>query len=305
MRSWWSSRELIEVTYPSGVCPMVQLQFTVDSLDRRRHGRGWVRAQARGSGRMRVARRAWVLVKGLGKGARGRGERVSGCRPVPGVIEDPQATPLHQEPSAPKPVGYTRAWLAVFAGVMGCRAIGLALLPVLLVQAPVVLLVLSPILAHLVLTGPLVTPWVYFPVAIASSIVQGAIAYHFGLALGDKARIWLEGRGAATHALTTRVLRWMEFAAPIVLLLFAGPPICALAGVSRLRPAVFYPVTSAAQLLWVSLSFLFGAALTEQLELVYAFVQVHVLELSLVAIAWVGGSYLWRRQRQRKAAYLE
>jgi membrane protein YqaA with SNARE-associated domain len=217
-------------------------------------------------------------------------------------VTDPELQP--KPAAAPKPIGYTRAWLAAFGGIMGCRALGLALLPLLLVQAPIVLLALSPILAHLILTAPVITPWVYFPVAIGASIFQGAVAYHFGLALGDKARIWLEGRGTATHALTSRVLRWMEFAAPLVLLLMAGPPICALAGVSRLRAAVFYPVTTVAQVLWVSACFWFGAAVTDQLQLVYVFVETHVLELSIVGIVWVGGSYLWKRHRRRRKVTL-
>ncbi|MFO7563382.1 MAG: hypothetical protein R6X02_12125 [Enhygromyxa sp.] len=202
------------------------------------------------------------------------------------------------------PRGYTRAWLAGFAGVMGSRALGLALLPVLLVEAPVLLVLLSPILAHLVLTGPVLGSGVYFAAALASSIVQGAIAYHFGLALGDKARIWLEGRGAATHAATSRVLVWMERAAPLVLLAMAGPPICALAGVSRVRALVFYPVMIVAQILWVGACFWFGTAVTDQLELIYAFVEEHVVELSVLAIVWVGGSYLWKRHRRRKKAAL-
>ncbi len=205
-------------------------------------------------------------------------------------------------PRTGKAPGYTRAWLAGFGAVMGARALGLALLPVLLVQAPVVLLLLSPMLAHLILTGPVLGPWLYFGSALASSISQGAIAYHFGLALGDKARIWLEGRGAATHSATTRLLKWLERAAPLVLLAFAGPPVCALAGVSRMRPVLFYPVMVAAQVLWIGACYLFGAAVTEQLELVYGFVEAHMLELSAAALAWVGGSWLWKRHRRRKAA---
>jgi membrane protein YqaA with SNARE-associated domain len=214
---------------------------------------------------------------------------------------------MPEESTAPsaRPPGYTRAWLAVFGTLMGGRALGLALLPLLLVQAPAVLLLLSPMLAHLVLTGPLLGPVVYFASALAASILQGAVAYQFGLALGDKARIWLEGRGAATHAATTRLLAWLERAAPVVLLAFAGPPVCALAGVSRLRAIVFYPVMVVAQVLWVGLCYVFGTAVTEQLEQVHGFVETYVVELSAVAVCWVGGSWLYKRHRRRKAAQLE
>ncbi len=217
-------------------------------------------------------------------------------------VSDPSQTPSNA-PSSPPP-GVTRAWLAGFGAVMGARAIGLALLPVLLVEAPALLLLLSPMLTHLVLAGPVLGPLVYFVAALASSIIQGAVAYEFGLALGDKARIWLEGRGAATHAATTRLLRWLERAAPLVLIAFAGPPVCALAGVSRLRAVVFYPVMIVAQVLWVGACYLFGAAVTEQLALVYAFVETHVVELSALALTWVGGGWLLKRRRARRKAQI-
>jgi membrane protein DedA with SNARE-associated domain len=178
---------------------------------------------------------------------------------------------------------------------------GLALLPVLLVQAPLILLLLSPILAHLVLTGAILPPTTYFLVGLATSIVQSLIAYWFGLQLGERARMWLEGRGAATHALTTRVLGWMKKAAPVVLIAMAGPPVCALAGVAKVRAAVFYPAMLAAQLLWIGLCYWFGAAVTEQVELVREFVARHLIELTAIAVALVGGRQLWKWRRRQRA----
>lgn len=185
--------------------------------------------------------------------------------------------------------------------VMSGRGLGLAFLPILLVEAPVVLLLLSPILAHLILTGALLTPWVYFAAGLGTSIVQSMIAYHFGLLLGDRAQLWLEGRGAATHGATARILLWMRRAAPLVLIAMAGPIVCALAGVSRVRAWVFYPSMLAAQALWVGACFWFGTAVTDQVELVRNFVELHVIELSVVALVWVGGSWAWKRWRRRPA----
>lgn len=194
-----------------------------------------------------------------------------------------------------------KRWIVAFTMVMGARLTGLALLPILLVQAPMVLLVLSPILAHLVLTGAILSPWAYFTAAMATSIVQSLISYWFGVQLGERARMWLEGRGAATHAATTRVLDWMKKAAPLVLLTFAGPPVCALAGVSRVRAVVFYPAMVVAQLLWVGLCYWFGAGVTEQVELVRAFVGRHLIELTVAGIALVGGRQLWKWWRRQQA----
>jgi membrane protein DedA with SNARE-associated domain len=194
-----------------------------------------------------------------------------------------------------------KRWIVAFSIVMGARVTGLALLPVLLVEAPLILLLLSPILAHLVLTGAILPPFSYFLGGLATSIVQSLISYWFGLQLGERAQLWLEGRGAATHAATTRLLGWLKKASPVVLLAFAGPPVCALAGVARVRAAVFYPSMLAAQLLWVGLCWWFGAAVTEQVELVRQFVARHLIELTAVALALVGGRQLWKWRRRQQA----
>lgn len=195
--------------------------------------------------------------------------------------------------------------LAGFALVMASRGVGLALFPILLVEAPVVLVLLSPILAHLVLTGTLLAPWLYFTAALGASIVQSVVAYHFGQVLGARAQLWLEGRGAATHAATERISRWMEWSAPVVLIAMAGPPVCAIAGAARVRPRVFYPAMLVAQLAWVGACFVFGVAVTEQLARVRVFIAAHLIELSILALAWVGGGYLWKRWRRARVAERE
>jgi membrane protein DedA with SNARE-associated domain len=194
-----------------------------------------------------------------------------------------------------------RGWMLVFAAVMTARMLGFALLPMLLVQAPALLVGLSPTLAHLVLTAPLLPAWLYFTIALATSIVQNGLAYGFGLALGQRATMWLEGQGAATHGATTRVLRWMQLAAPVVLIAMAGPPIAALAGVAKVRWGVFVVAMVAAQLLWVGACWWFGAAVTEQIETIRSFVAAYLIELSLLALALVGGRALWRRHKRRRA----
>jgi membrane protein YqaA with SNARE-associated domain len=223
----------------------------------------------------------------------------------PAMPSEPTPTPGPMPGPMPgRALGTTRAWFAAFGALMGGRALGLALLPMLLVRAPALLLLLSPMLAHLVLAQPLLEPLPYFAAALAGSILQGAIAYQFGLALGDKARIWLEGRGAATHPATTWTLAWMKRAAPLVLLTLAGPPVCALAGVARVRPVVVYPIMVLAQVIWVGACWLFGSAVPEQLAQIHTFVETHVVELSIVAGIWVGGTWLWKRHRRQRAATL-
>jgi membrane protein DedA with SNARE-associated domain len=57
----------------------------------------------------------------------------------------------------------------------------------------------------------------------------------------------------------------------------------------------------AAQLVWVGACYFFGAAVTEQVELVRAFVAVHLIELTALALALVGGRQLWKWQKRQRA----
>ena len=155
------------------------------------------------------------------------------------------------------------------------------------------------------LAVPLLTSWVYFLVAMVASTVQTAIAYQFGRALGGRALTWLEGKGMASHAMTTRVLGWLERAAPLVLVTLPGLIVCALAGVARVKPKLFYPLIFVGNVIWVAGCFVFGAALTEQLDALHGFIAEHLLALSLVAAGWVVLQSLWSRWRRRRAAGLD
>ncbi len=191
----------------------------------------------------------------------------------------------------------TRRWLGAFGTVLGMRGLGLAFLPVLLVQAPIILVVLAPLAAYLVLAAPRVAPWAYFVGAMTASVLHSAIAYQCGVVLGDKAQDWIEHRGGSTHAAVERISWWLKRAAPLVLLFSPGPIVCALAGAAGVRGWVFHPTQILAHALWISACFWFGAAVTEQLDAVHHFFETYLIELSLVALFGAGGRYLWTRWR--------
>lgn len=215
--------------------------------------------------------------------------------------------------AGPDPASETRreaeglhgGWYFAIASVTVARGVAIALLPPLLVKAPAVLVALSPAAADLVLAAPLMEPWLFFVIGMVAAIAQSAIAFHFGRALGTTALVWLEARSLGARSMTSRLRKWIERAAPLVLLLTPGPTASALAGVSGVRAWWFYPVITVANAAWTIACYVFGSALTEQLDTLYAFIGAHVLELTVVAVTLVGGQTLWARRRRRKAAQRE
>jgi membrane protein DedA with SNARE-associated domain len=212
-------------------------------------------------------------------------------------VGDDRASEVRAEPPSSR---LAKPWIIAFAAVMVSRGAGVALLPLLLVEAPAVLVSISPVVADLLLAAVSMPAWLYFVAATTSSLVHSTIAYEFGAVLGKRAQVWLEGWGAVPHGVAERILRWMKRAAPIVVVALGSVSVCAFAGVSRLRRAVFYPTMIVGQIGWVFACFWFGAALSEPLAVVRAFIESHVLELTAVGLVWVGGGELWRRHRRRR-----
>lgn len=193
-------------------------------------------------------------------------------------------------------------WYAVIAAITLSRGLAIALLPLLLVEAPLILIVMSPTAADLVIAAPLLEPWVYFTGAMVAALVQCALAYHFGRALGQQALIWLQSRSAGAKRTTTRLLGWLEKATPLVIVSIPGLTVSVLAGLSGVRARRFYILIVLGNLLWTIGCFAGGSALTDQLEKLYSFVGNHMVELTLVAATVVGAQLLWSRWRRKQAA---
>jgi len=192
-------------------------------------------------------------------------------------------------------------WYATIAVVTLARALAIALLPLLLVEAPLLLVLMSPAAADLLIAAPLLEPWVYFVSAIGAAMIQTAIAYHFGRALGERALIWLQSRGAAAQRTTSRLLGWLERATPLVLLAMPGVTVSTLAGLSGVRARRFYILIGLGNVGWSIACFAGGSALEAQLEQLYSFVGHHMLELTAVAATLVGVQFLWSRWRRGRA----
>ena len=193
-------------------------------------------------------------------------------------------------------------WLAVFAAIMGLRTLGFALMPALLVEAPILLMLMYPFTGTWVLAGAIVDPWIYFGLGMTAAIVQSVVAFHFGWALGPRALAWLEGQGRLARTATRWTHRLMRWAAPLVIVSLAGPVVSALSGVTKFRGRYFYPLITTAFAGWITACYYFGAQVTEQIEAIEAFFEAHLLELSIVGVVWLIASYLYKRYRGGQSA---
>ena len=226
----------------------------------------------------------------------------NGARLRPLLMADALPQTLDESSEAPVAGGrLAGGWFVAIVIITLGRAVAVALLPPLLLEAPALLILISPAAADLVIAAPLLPAWLYFSAAMVGALVQTAIAYNFGQALGERALVWLQSRSAGAKRSTTRILGWLERGTVAVILATPGLTVSALAGVSGVPPRRFYPLLVLGNLLWTVGCFVFGAALTDQLELLYAFVGKYAPELTVGAASIVVIQFVWSKLRQRRA----
>jgi membrane protein DedA with SNARE-associated domain len=180
----------------------------------------------------------------------------------------------------------------VFILICISRALGLVLLPVLLKFSPILLLILSPFLHHLVLTSNLVPPLFFLFVGIVVSLFQCAIGYEFGRRYGEMSFQWCKRHQLLSQKKINLVLDWINFSAPIVLFAIPGPLIAMVTGVSNLRRKLFYFFMIPSQILWVSICLILGNLLEHYLSIIKAFLFDH---WPIVTITFITMKFLHRR----------
>lgn len=129
--------------------------------------------------------------------------------------------------------------LVPFALSALASTLGVALAPSLLVHAPIALVALSPLGRHLLLASPQIDAATFFAVALPRMFVVDPFMYLLGRDFGELALQELVARLGGAG----RTVAWLDRAARraswLLVLLWPDPLVCTLAGVSRLRPALF------------------------------------------------------------------
>jgi membrane protein DedA with SNARE-associated domain len=186
--------------------------------------------------------------------------------------------------------------LALF---FGAAMIGTALAPKLLVEKPLLLVALNPVLRHLVLAANDIPPIPFYVVALLRLLGPDPFHYLLGRLYGDAALAWVERRSPRAG----RFVRWVEglFERWGLLVLLVAPEgvVCLLAGAAGVHPITFVAVDVLGTLGMLALVRLFGSAFAVPIEIVVNLIQANAILLTGVSIAAVAFE-AWRRRRRRR-----
>ena len=184
-----------------------------------------------------------------------------------------------------------------FPTMVGGRVLGAAISPLLFAHLPVMLIVMSPFLIHLVAVAPLVGPAVYFPVALVVTTMQALVGYHFGRSLGTRALEWLLERIPFPPALAEKLLEFVRRASVLAIFAVPGPVMGTVAGVAGVKKRAFHLLVAPAQAIWVTAAYFVGEALLEYIQIVREFVIEYAFALTgatvfLVSLRLIYGRFI-------------
>jgi len=179
------------------------------------------------------------------------------------------------------------AILALLALVTVASLVGTALSPYLLVKSPLLLVAISPAAHHVALAAATLDPVPLITVATLRRTLTALAAFGLGALYGPAAVKWIEQR----YPRLAKLVRWLErlFARWGVLLLTIAPvpTVAVLAGAARSRFVLFLPAVVAGLALWTAVTYTLGDLFSRWTELLTAFLDVYLLESTLVCIALV------------------
>lgn len=223
----------------------------------------------------------------------------AGSAPEAGSSEQPgAAAPAESTPATPgRPIP---RWVVLLMTVLTIASvIGTALSPYLLVQSPLLLVLLSPDLLHIVLAAPQ-TPFVALLLVgtgrrVVAMVATWALLAHFGPAGVE----WAVQRWPRLD----RLFRWFErvfrrFGAPL-LVVAPSYGTAALAGVTRMPWRSFFGPMLAGQTAFTAGLMLFGESTAAFIEPILAFITAYVWECTAVMICVVALQRLYARWRRR------
>jgi membrane protein DedA with SNARE-associated domain len=171
-----------------------------------------------------------------------------------------------------------------FVLMMAGRIVGAAISPLLLAHAPLALLVISPVIAHLVIVAALSEPAPYYAIAIPMTIAQCSLGFFLGRLQGPLVVEFLVRKGISSESKLQRLLTPLRVSAPLLVFIIPGPIVCALAGASAVPRKTFLPALVGAQLVWILLCRLFGQALLGSISAMREAIVRHAIPLTIVTL---------------------
>jgi membrane protein DedA with SNARE-associated domain len=186
--------------------------------------------------------------------------------------------------------------------LFAARGIGVALAPALLERAPVALFLMAPLGRHLVLISPGLDTVSFVVLGMVGYFIMDPFTYMLGREYGQNAVTWVEQRSGIAGGWVRWVDRLFRRAAPIVLFVSPGPFINLLAGAAKMRVSLWLTLNLAGTFAAVLIARFFSKALADAIGAIREFVEANVAALTLVSVAVVIVSTVFRRRLMRRPA---
>lgn len=187
------------------------------------------------------------------------------------------------------------------AGFYVLGFIGLAFLPILARDQPLLLVLINPTSSVLFLVSARVELLPFVVVATARRFVSHLVFFLLGRWYAERAIRWMEERSGGSLPLVQVMERLFARVGWLVIAIWPGPLPSVLAGVGRWRPALFVALDLAAIVAAVLIARFAAEAAASPLALVLRFIDENADWLTVVlvvaVVAWLG----IRRLRERGA----
>ena len=188
-----------------------------------------------------------------------------------------------------------RVCVSTLAALSTISLVGVAFSLYLVNHHPLLLIAMSPIGRHLLLVAPSVDPGAFVAVVVVRRMLFYLASFHLGRALGPAGIVWLEKRNARFG----RFVRWLEGvfarASHVIVFLFVGPTLSAIAGASGMRARTFAALAAPGLVLRALLVIGVAASVREYIEIALAFIDEYWLPGTVAMVAGVA-VYRWRRR---------
>lgn len=175
---------------------------------------------------------------------------------------------------------------------------GVAFSLYLVEEAPLLLIALSPLGRHFVLVAPSVDPIAFLVVGGVRRLVFYLACFFLGRSLGPVGLVWIEARARRFATWVRWLERLFQRAGHVVVLLFVGPTVSTLAGISGMRLGSFVLLATISLFFRLVVLYSFAEAFREPIEAFLAWITDYRLPGTVVL---VGAVLLWRYARARKA----
>lgn len=182
-----------------------------------------------------------------------------------------------------------------FLFILLTRGIGIVFLPILLNESPLLLVLLSPFIHHLILTSSLINGPLFITSGILISLFQCTIGYEFGRRYGVFAQDWSKSNRLLTEKKFKWIQGWLQFSAPFILFLIPGPIVAMVAGITYLKRRVFFSSMIPSQVIWIFACYLLGNELTESVASMKTFMREHWPVLTIIFLV-LKALHSWRKK---------